>query len=186
MKRKPNIIIEGEITKLELTQGQWAIVDTEDLERLPELQKLWYAKNDGIKIYAAKMIARKMEFMHNYIAGEMSVDHISGSGLDNRRANLRMASHWQNTMNRRVNTNTTTGYKGVSKQRDCPSNPYRASIRLKGVRRHLGSFPTAVDAAKAYDKAAIDLFGEFAWLNFPNPSKQITLCIDRQDGKGDA
>ena len=44
---------------------------------------------------------------------------------------------------------------------------WRAKITIFGVRRHIGRFDDEVEAAQAYDEAALENFGEFARLNFP-------------------
>lgn len=97
--------------------------------------------------------------MHTFLTGWDFVDHRNGDGLDNRRANLRPATAAQNAANQQLSIANTTGYKGVSLYRN---GRFRASIQ----RRHLGYFDTAADAARAYDAAALDLFGDFAHLNF--------------------
>jgi hypothetical protein len=64
-----------------------------------------------------------------------------------------------------VNPNTSTGFKGV--WRDKKTGKCWAQIYFEGKLIHLGSFATAEDAARAYDRKAIELFGQFARLNFP-------------------
>lgn len=90
------------------------------------------------------------------------VDHINHDKLDNRKSNLRIVTQQQNLMNRKVFKNNKTGFKGVSVY----GEKYRASIRKNGKREYLGFFKNPIDAAKAYDKRAIELFGEYAVLNF--------------------
>ena len=101
--------------------------------------------------------------MHRQILGcqaDQQIDHRNHNTLDNRRSNLRLATPSQNAINRRK----AKGYKGVSRVRD----KWRATIGSvrKKERRHLGYFPSAERAAKAYDAAAIEMYGEFALLNF--------------------
>lgn len=95
-------------------------------------------------------------------AGEW-VDHINHDKLDNRRSNLRVCSPGENNRNRRPNS--MTGYKGVYK--NYKSNTFGASIKVDDKKTYLGSFKTAEEAARAYDAAAEQAFGEFAFLNFP-------------------
>lgn len=90
------------------------------------------------------------------------VDHINQDTLDNRKSNLRLATRSQNMGNRAKHMGKSK-YKGVcwieKRQR------WIAQIFTDGKRRQLGRFETEVDAAMAYNKAASEFFGEFAYLN---------------------
>ena len=103
--------------------------------------------------------------MHRVITGYPLVDHINGDGLDNRRANLRAATATQNNQNRRPSL-SRSGFKGVTKS--SKSNGWYARIRVNGKLIHLGCYPDPTSAARAYDAAALEHFGEFAWPNFRN------------------
>lgn len=91
-----------------------------------------------------------------------SVDHINGDGLDNRRANLRVVTHQQNTWNQRGHGGGSK-FKGVSFRKD--TAVWRAYLTVDGKRKWLGAFASEIDAARAYNTAARDTFGEFARLN---------------------
>lgn len=97
------------------------------------------------------------------------VDHINGNGLDNRRANLRMARSTQNVVNsgpRRRGLRTSvrpSGYKGVSF--DKVSNRWKAQIMVDGKNHNLGRFVSPEEAARVYNAAAQEAWGEFAFLN---------------------
>lgn len=98
-------------------------------------------------------------------AGE--VDHINGDALDNRRENLRFCKHAENGRNlKKWRSVTSSRYKGVSKR----GLRWRAYIVLQGKQKHLGCFIHELDAAKAYDTKAKELFGKFARLNFTSRS----------------
>lgn len=94
------------------------------------------------------------------------VDHINGDPLDNRRENLRICTRRQNAAARRFPSGKS-GYRGVSYH----CGKWQASVRVDGVLVYLGRFDTAEEAAKQYDDAAIEAFGEFANLNFPRSAK---------------
>ena len=95
------------------------------------------------------------------------VDHINRDKLDNRRCNLRFATHQQNQCNKGLMSNNTTGYKGTCY--DKRSNRIMAYINCNNARTYLGYFPPTekglIEAAKAYNQKAIELFGEYAFLN---------------------
>jgi len=97
------------------------------------------------------------------------VDHTDGNGLNNCRANLRSATQSQNGMNRRKQGNKS-GYKGVSRATN--SNRWQARIRVNRKATHIGTFDTRIEAARAYDEAALVLHGEFARLNFPGAKRK--------------
>lgn len=90
------------------------------------------------------------------------VDHVNGDGLDNRRQNLRIVTSQQNNWNRKA-TKKGSGFKGVSRH----GPGFRAQIREDGKILALGTFPSAVAAALAYDAAARRIQGNYARLNFP-------------------
>lgn len=92
-------------------------------------------------------------------------DHINHNGLDNRKANLRIATQAQNARNCRQNkTGKSSKYRGVWFNKK--SGNWRATIVLNRKRRQIGYFKNEIDAAKAYDRAAKHLHGQFATLNF--------------------
>lgn len=100
----------------------------------------------------------------------MEVDHIDGDSLNNRRSNLRIVSHAQNNMNKVLQSNNTSGFKGVSWNRN--AGKWSASIKKRNRKRHIGLFASREEAARAYDDAARELHGEFARLNFPRPGER--------------
>src|SRR4029077_10974117 len=88
------------------------------------------------------------------------IDHKSTDNSDNSWKNLREASHGQNKQNQTINKNNTSGYKGVYKHNNC--NRWGAMIQCNLKKRHLGLFKTPQEASQAYQKAAIELHGDFA------------------------
>lgn len=153
--------------RIPLTMGRFAIVDAEDYPALAEYE--WFAKSAGSHVYAARKDKGKVLKMHREILNAPShllVDHIDHSGLNNRRANLRLATCAQNSRNQKKTAMATSKYKGV-----CWSRRYRkwaAQITADRKNYHLGYFNSETDAAHAYDKAAKKLHRAFAVLNFPD------------------
>lgn len=103
--------------------------------------------------------------MHSLITGWPLVDHVNGNGLDNRRENLRQATIAQNRHNSRPQAGSSSRFKGVCWDRGV--RKWRAAIKVDGKQRYLGIYTSEEDAARAYDAAAREAFGEYAYLNFP-------------------
>ena len=154
--------------EIDLTQGKKAIVDDEDYEWLSQWK--WYYAHTGYAVRNSPRVLGKhyMIFMHREIMHTpqgMDTDHIDGNGLNNLRINLRVCSHSRNLQNKGVSINNVSGFKGVSW---CQANKkWRARIKASGKEKYIGYFDVAESAALAYDKAARELHGEFAKLNFP-------------------
>lgn len=107
---------------------------------------------------------RTTMYLHRFITGcppHMRTEHRDNDTLNNQRPNLRITTHDQNNLNR--SPWGSSGYKGVTRVR----HRFRARITIEHEEKHLGYYASAIDAALAYDEAAHQLFGEFAWLNFP-------------------
>lgn len=106
--------------------------------------------------------------MHRVILGlndsKICVDHINRNSLDNRKSNLRFANKSQNAANQEAPKNNRSGFKGVFKAVLKTKTVYRARIWNRGL-VHIGTYNNPTDAAKAYNLAAIKLFGEFACIN---------------------
>ncbi len=127
------------------------------------------------------------KFMHRLIfynlPKEMEVDHINGDTLDNRRSNLRVCTKTQNLQNSKLSKDSKNKYKGITFVKRYKTKPWKASIMLKGKRYWLGQYATQEEAGKAYDKKAVELFGEFARLNFPSVYQQGYRAGRKCDGK---
>lgn len=155
--------------------GQEILVDAKDMEML--LAFVWRVSKcvTSSTGYACTRQSGRRLWMHNLVLPTppgYTVDHVNGSGLDNRRENLRPATRGQNTANSRRRDNAS-GFRGVYRARKQGRRPWRAVIRSGGVRRSLGNFPTAEDAARAYNAAAEAVHGPFAALN-QLPAKEAT------------
>lgn len=151
-----------------LTRGAVAIIDSADAPLVaPHRWQLNSAK--GRPDYASTAVGRKMVYLHRLILGagpDEFVDHIDRNTLNCRRENLRLATPQQNMANVSRRSTSTSPYKGVARRVDGKAWVARIQFNGKGV--HLGSFTTAAAAARAYDRAAVYYFGEFAGLNFPD------------------
>ena len=143
--------------------GKFAIVDRADL---PIIQPyIWRLSNVGYPITRVRSGRSGLEYMHRIIMDfpKGEVDHRNGNKLDNRRGNLRLATRSENQANNSLQSNNTTGFKGVYRFRN--TGRYTASISINKKIVYLGVFDDPVDAAMAYDSAAVEHYGDFAMTN---------------------
>lgn len=152
-----------------LTQDKYTAVDDEDYEVL--MKNRWcYHGGYAVRGQRQGKIVRLIR-MHNFLMNtppKMVTDHINGDRLDNQRANLRICSHAENQRNRGMNLNNTSGYKGViqaSKHPRVKTKRWVAQIKVNYKTIRLGYFVTPEEAALAYNKAALEHFGEYAYQN---------------------
>lgn len=139
-------------------------VSEEDFDMLNQYS--WTIEKSGRRFYATTRINGVKIRMHRLLLKPkktQQVDHINHNGLDNRRENIRLSTHIQNTRNRERTNKRKQRYKGVHYHKKMKK--YQASISYNKRRYFLGSFKRAKDAAKAYNDAAIKYFKQFAVLN---------------------
>ena len=151
------------IRHIPLTRGKFTMVDAADFEWLSQYR--WSACGVGENLYARAFHEGKHLLMHRLIMNPppgMVVDHKDGNRLHNRRCNLRNCTPQQNQLNTRPHRKTKQ-FKGVSPCGD----KWQARIGYRGEQFFLGVFDDPVEAAKARDRKAVELYGEYAWLNFP-------------------
>jgi hypothetical protein len=150
--------------RLPLRYGSFTHVDAIDYHRLTTFD--WFSRIDGYVYGIPKTGERRIVSLSRIIMSappNTVVDHKDGNPLNNRRSNLRFCTQRQNTYNRRLNTNSTSGYKGVHWHKR--NRVWVAYLDHNKTRRHLGCFHSADLAARAYNIAARQCHGQFARLN---------------------
>lgn len=150
----------------------YAVVDDEDYAKLSRYK--WCVTICNNKKYVSrgetkhgKTITYKM---HNAImptSKKLDIDHRDNDGLNNQKSNLRICTRSQNSWNGSSHIDGVSKYKGVHFRRDIKK--WTSQIKKGETRLTLGCFVNEIEAAKAYDAAAKELFGEFARLNFSTP-----------------
>lgn len=153
------------VTRVPLGHGRFALVDKADFERVNEIT--WHRVTRHKTEYAQGTLENKKIYLHRFVMDAVvgqQIDHANGDGLDCRRSNLRVATHGQNQQNRSVRRDCKSGFKGV--QWEARTGRWRARIIVARKVIRLGRHATSEEAARAYDNAALEHFGEFALLNF--------------------
>ena len=159
---------QGEGVKtIPLGDGLYAYVDAADFEWLN--QWTWRVHGGYAARHETRNGKRSVVYMHREIArppkGKVT-DHINANKLDNTEANLRNITHQQNQQNRRKQRGVSSIYKGVSYSK--LARRWQACVDCGKERFYLGRFDTELEAARAYDRKAAEVFGPFARLNFPD------------------
>lgn len=189
-------IVNGEVRVLAITQGKFVVVDREDYDDLKDFNwnALKHPGRDGVKYYYCARRIKRCEadkhstsriFMHREVlkAGEGKIpDHVNGIGLDNRRCNLREATVSQNAFNSGSRKGRSK-YKGICLHK--ATGKWSAKIRCDGKLKWLGLFEDEVKAAKAYDKAAFEYAGAYAYLNFPDEAACQKIFVKNVNTWGD-
>ena len=147
---------------IQLTQNKKTIVDDEDYERLSK--RTWYYANGYAcqKTLYSKNRDRKIILMQKVIMNadkKTLIDHINRDKLDNRKSNLRTATHGQNNINGKIRYDNTSGYRGVSFQKKW--NKWVAMIKVNGKHIYLGGYTNPLEASRAYENASRKYFGGF-------------------------
>ncbi|WP_434439746.1 HNH endonuclease [Lentzea sp. E54] len=160
--------------ELQLTRGYAALVDESDWDRVSQIK--WQALVLRNTVYGVRTVRHEgkqgTQYLHRFLLDApkgLEVDHIDGNGLNNRRSNLRLGTRAENRRNRQRQRPGPSGYVGV--HWNARLGKWCAQIRIDGKRKHLGYFIDPAQAARVRDAAAIELHGEFAWLNFPGGSR---------------
>lgn len=158
--------------EIPLTNGGVMLVDEVDRQLVSEFSWHHVSRTAGGHVVRYAEATKKSEgarlqvLAHRLIMPTtkgLVVDHINHDGLDNRRANLRVCHQRDNSRNRRMSQARKSRFKGVSLRSD--TGKWKARIMVNRKEISLGCFDTEIEAAKAYNDAAIKNFGDFAHLN---------------------
>ena len=174
--RKPKLPTGESVRMIPLGDGFYAYVDAADYEWLSAYK--WRQVNG----YAARSHNGRWVFMHREIMHppkRMVVDHIDSNRANNCRFNLRVCTHAENLRNARKRCHSRSRFKGIYYFK--ASGKWCARCWCKGRTYWLGCFDDEVDAARAYDRGAVEFFGGFARLNFPEewpPERRAQLHAD--------
>ena len=155
--------------EIQLSQGKVAIVDDEDFDYLNQFK--WHVFNNNGKFYARRRFLLSNGniskiLMHRFIMKpnkDMVIDHLDGNPLNNQKTNLRICTQSENNKNRNLNINNRSGFKGVYWFEKIKK--WRTHIRNNKKIIYLGCHINIIDAARAYNEAALKYHGEFANLN---------------------
>ena len=162
---------EIQLSKQGKNKGMTALVDDEDFEYLSQFR--WYADIQRGSHYAMRWARLENgKYSNNLMHRELVkcgngliIDHIDGNGLNNQKSNLRTCTHSQNLRNTKPKRHGNSKYKGVSWNKS--HGVFVAKILINGKNTYIKQSQNEIEVAKAYDKKAKEIFGEFAWLNFP-------------------
>lgn len=158
------------VARLEI-KGYTLVIDKADESRVASLAWQLSPSKSGRMHFSHPSVGRLSRWLMGAPQG-LHVDHKNGNTLDNRRCNLRVCTHTENQWNRKRGHGATR-LKGVARISDPRAvSKWRATIQMHGRRVTLGMFRTALEAAFAYDAAAIEMFGEFASPNFPERQRK--------------
>lgn len=175
-KAIPNKIIyqDENTTKILLESSKFGnkecIIDTEDYDKIKKFR--WYILHNikGHSFYAITNIYKNKKrlglLLHRVIMSppkEVLIDHVNHNGLDNRKNNLRLCTHQENSRNCKKYKSNKNIFKGVRQRNELKK--WQARLKFNDKTIHLGSFDDPIQAAKAYNEKAKELFGEFSCLN---------------------
>jgi hypothetical protein len=154
---------EGEVKQIPLGDGYYAYVDAADHEWLS--QWTWHLHGGyAVRVEKGKTLVMHREIMKPPVG--MIVHHKNRNKLDDTRGNLEICTPRENAYHRPKRRGTSSRFRGVSRRKK--SGKCHAQICYKGEQLFLGLFTDEIEAARAHDGKAIELFGEHAHLNFPD------------------
>ena len=160
-------VIDSEDAGLVMKASWTAVVTDRNRDRGEEVRLVEYAATNNREGLFDGFPCRPL--LHRVVMGitdrRVQIDHVNRNGLDCRKSNLRISTQQENVFNTRPHKDSTSKYKGVFWYSS--ARKWRAVIVPSGKQMHLGTFSSEIDAAITYDNAAMEVFGEFAYLNFP-------------------
>ncbi len=166
------------MVKIPLKHGKVLLIDEIDIPLINHYK--WYARNEKREGRDCWNVAANVTFpngkrtsvrLHHLIlhpAPTQEVDHKDHNVFNNTRENLRLCSRGQNNWNQRRRIDNQSGFKGLTRRVRSGRITWEVYIQINKKRQFFGTYLDPVEAAKAYDTAARQLFGEFACLNFPD------------------
>lgn len=142
-----------------------AFVD-EDMWHIINNMKWHLSTDEHVQTTVENKSVKMHTFIYNYKFGKIGtlknpIDHKNGNKTDNRISNLHIISASHNAQNRKASKNSTSQYLGVHKEK----NKWRSVIHKDRIQYTLGRFETENQAAEAYNKKALELYGHDAFLN---------------------
>lgn len=184
----PIPIEDGKRILIPLTQGMFAKIDAADLKLIGPNPWGAHIHPNG-KPYAQQYGGhingqRKIRYMHRVIMGEVDpsikIDHANRNDtLNNTRDNIRLATQSQQLFNTDIRSDCLTDFKGVHHHK--PTGTYISYLTYCSIRIHLGYYSVASDAARIRDRAALELHGEFASLNYPRSEYKYMPRLNIKD-----
>lgn len=165
---------------IHLTLDQICLIDLADYEQVKKHR--WHTQERGGIYYATTTIKTQDGTttswpMHRFLmnlgtSDERRVCHLNGNSLDNRRENLRIATHQEIMSRRKKSKGTSSKFRGVYWHK--LQKKWQALIVIDGVLNLIGTFESEVEAARAYDDLALYLFGTGTKLNRRKVTPKMT------------
>ena len=158
-ERKPNKYnLSGECGIGYTSNGEEFYFDLEDYDKIKNYT--WFINSRGYVVTTLNNQSRKNSLgMHQLLMG-IGCDHKNRNPRNNKKSNLRVCTQAENTRNRTIQSNNTSGFIGVSEVKR--NKKWIAYIGINGKTKRLGTYTDKEEAIKARLEAEAKYFGEFA------------------------